>query len=932
MNVTERNRLGLVAEISSVIAKGGGLNESLRACGEALARHLGVAFAGIWTLNESDQVLELRAGAGEATHPDGPPHRVPVGESVIGRIAQERSPYLTNAAIGDPAVDDRPWVSREQLAAFAGYPMLADGQVVGVTAVFARHPLTEADGGVIGSAAAVVAVGILRKRAEDRLTAGEEALRETTRRLDEVERAAHVGHWEQDLVTGRVTASDETYRIFGLAPNEGLRTWTDWLGHIHPEDRATRAAAIAEALRTEPGYEAEYRIIRPAGGVRTVRTLGEVVPDESGRPRRLFGTVWDVTEHRRAEEELRLTTPLLRAVVDGTTDAVFVKDRAGKYLLFNAAAGRLVGKPAGEVLGRDDTAVFDPDSARLLMASDRQVMESGVASTEEEEVTVGGVPRTYLATKAPYRDEHGNVIGVVGISRDVTQRKQAEMASRRIENLLRRTEAMAHIASWTLTVEDGAVVTSDEGDRLFGWAPGPRRLEDLISIVHPDDRLRVHAALQAALAGTPFETEHRIVVGGQVKWVHRRVEAETDPRGRVVRLVGVSQDITARRRLEEQFRQAQKMEAVGTLAGGVAHDFNNLLTVINGCSDLLLGRLKPGDPVRDLLAEIRKAGERAGALTRQLLAFSRQQVLEPKVLDLNAVVADTEKMLRRLIGEDVVLTTALDPSLAPVKADPGQLEQVLMNLSVNARDAMPQGGRLTIETRNVTLDDTYAGAHHAVRPGEYVMLAVSDTGTGMDAATKARIFEPFFTTKGPGKGTGLGLAVVHGVVKQTGGHVEVYTEVGRGTAFKIYLPAVRDRVPTGRSVHGVRVMPRGTETVLLVEDEDAVRALAGYVLRSCGYTVLEAGDGRDAVRVAEVHAGPIHLLVSDVVMPHLGGRELAERLTAVNPRLRVLFLSGYTDDAVVRHGVLEAEYAFLQKPFTPTALAQMAREVLDKQQ
>jgi two-component system cell cycle sensor histidine kinase/response regulator CckA len=287
-------------------------------------------------------------------------------------------------------------------------------------------------------------------------------------------------------------------------------------------------------------------------------------------------------------------------------------------------------------------------------------------------------------------------------------------------------------------------------------------------------------------------------------------------------------------------------------------------------------------------------------------------------------------MLQRLIGEDVVLTTALCPTLAATKADPGQLEQVLMNLSVNARDAMPQGGRLTIETRNVTLDEAYAATHPDVRPGNYVMLAVCDTGTGIVPQTKARIFEPFFTTKGPGKGTGLGLAVVHGIVKQTGGHVEVYSEVGKGTTFKIYLPVIEEQLPAGTSVHALGLMPRGTETVLLVEDEDALRALARHVLESCGYTVLEAADGREALRVAEGHLGPIDLLVSDVVMPHLGGRQLAERLAVMKSGMKVMFLSGYTDDAVVRHGVLEAEFAFLQKPFTPPALAQKVREALDK--
>jgi CheY-like chemotaxis protein len=340
--------------------------------------------------------------------------------------------------------------------------------------------------------------------------------------------------------------------------------------------------------------------------------------------------------------------------------------------------------------------------------------------------------------------------------------------------------------------------------------------------------------------------------------------------------------------------------------------------------------LPPNDPTRGFIQEIHKAGERAAHLTRQLLAFSRKDIVERRVLDLNALLIDTEKMLRRLIGEDIHLTTVLTPALGQVKADAGQVEQVILNLAVNARDAMPQGGKLTIETRNVELDSAYATLHPEVKPGHYVMLAVSDGGCGMSQETKARIFEPFFTTKGPGKGTGLGLATVYGIVKQCGGHIGVYTELGRGTSFKIYLPLVEDKVSSGKSLHGVRVAPHGNETILLVEDDDAVRAITKLALQSLDYTVLEARNGEEAVRICERHTEPIQLLITDVVMPEMGGRQVAERLTARKQGIKVLFLSGYTDDAVVRHGILQAEVAFLQKPFTPMALANKVRDVLDK--
>jgi CheY-like chemotaxis protein len=361
----------------------------------------------------------------------------------------------------------------------------------------------------------------------------------------------------------------------------------------------------------------------------------------------------------------------------------------------------------------------------------------------------------------------------------------------------------------------------------------------------------------------------------------------------------------------------------------VAHDLNNLLTVISGYSEMVLTKLPPDDPRKRMVDQVVRAGTRAASLTRQLLAFSRQQVLEPKVLDLNVIVGDIDEMLRRLIGEDVQFTTVLAPGLGLVKVDPGQIEQVITNLAVNARDAMPLGGQLTIETAEVELAEPYTRTHADARPGRFAMLAVSDTGCGMAPEVKARIFEPFFTTKGVGRGTGLGLAVVHGIVKQSGGNIDVYSEVGKGTSVKVYLPLAP--APMAASPDGAsEVASAGCETILLVEDEDSVRELATLVLEECGYTVLTANDGEAAVRIVDTCQKKIDILVTDVVMPVMGGRRLAEILRARLPELRVLFMSGYTDDAVVRHGVLQAEVDFLQKPFTPQSLAHKVRAVLDR--
>lgn len=398
--------------------------------------------------------------------------------------------------------------------------------------------------------------------------------------------------------------------------------------------------------------------------------------------------------------------------------------------------------------------------------------------------------------------------------------------------------------------------------------------------------------------------------------------------GDPARLLSVATDITQRRHLEERLRHAQKMEAVGQLAGGVAHDFNNLLTAIIGNADFLLQDLAPGAASRADVSEIRQAADRAAALTRQLLAFSRKQVLQPRALDLNQLVEGVERMLRRLLTENIDVRLHLAPQLGVVHADPGQLEQVLLNLAVNARDAMPDGGKLVIETADADLQAPDAAEPVGVTPGRYAVLAVSDTGVGMDDHVRSHLFEPFFTTKGPGKGTGLGLATVYGIVQQSGGTIWVYSEPNHGTTFKVYLPSTATE-RAAEAAAAPTVPARGSETVLLVEDAQAVRALANRVLRAAGYNVLPAANGAEAERVASGHEGTIHLLLTDVVMPGLSGRQLAERIGAIRPEMRVLYMSGYTDDAVVHHGVLEEGVAYLEKPFTPDGLARRVRQALD---
>jgi two-component system cell cycle sensor histidine kinase/response regulator CckA len=648
-----------------------------------------------------------------------------------------------------------------------------------------------------------------------------------------------------------------------------------------------------------------------------------------GRPACVI-LVHDITDRLRSEAEVKRTSDLLRAVADSTPDAIFVKDRQGRYLLFNPAASRFVGLPVEDVLGRDDSQLFDPIGAQFVMERDRQVMESGQSQTQEEQLTAAGVTRIYLATKAPYWNSEGNIEGVIGISRDITVSKIAEA------DLLLRDRAMRAVTQGILITDpgqpDNPVIYASPGfERLTGYtveeALGKNCRFMQGTDTAPDAIAKVREAIRDGESCTVELLNYR--KDGTPFWNELSISPVQNATGEVSHFVGVSADVTARRRLEEQLRQSQKMEAVGQLAGGVAHDFNNLLTVIIGYSDILRETLDRKAPEFDLVGEILQAGERAASLTRQLLAFSRQQVLQPIILDLNAVTREMEKMLRRLISENIRLQVILDPKLGLVRADPGQIEQVILNLVVNAKDAMPHGGRLTIETQNVRFDRSYRMTQTELHQDNCVMLSVSDTGHGIPEELRSRIFEPFFTTKEVGKGTGLGLATVHGILKQSGGHIDVQTEIGRGTKFKVYLPYIETSADEPERPTGIPIPPRGTEAVLLVEDEPGVRALIGHVLTGCGYTVLLASNGEDATRVVMEHAGPIQLLVTDVVMPGMGGWQVAQWVRKVYPDIRVLFVSGYTDDAVIRQGVQQEGANFLQKPFSSFDLASKVRDVLD---
>jgi two-component system cell cycle sensor histidine kinase/response regulator CckA len=643
-------------------------------------------------------------------------------------------------------------------------------------------------------------------------------------------------------------------------------------------------------------------------------------------------------ERRKTEGALRASEEQFRQLADAMPQIVWTARPDGTIDYFNERWYQIADCSPDENPAQTWSAVVHPDDRERRRDAWDQSVQSGAPFEVEirliERAT--GRHRWFLFRAVAGTDAAGVVARWYGTGTDIDDQKRS-LEELRVSEERFRTLVMALPAAVYTTDELGRITLFNEhAVELWGREPelGKDRWCGSWKIYRPDgsplplDQCQMAVTLRE---GRGIRGEEMVVErpDGSRAYVLPHPEPLRGAAGEIVGAVNMLVDLTQMKQLEGQFRQSQKMEAVGQLAAGVAHDFNNLLTVILGFSELFLTGLPPEDPGRESIGHIRNAADRAAGLTRQLLAFGRKQILSPVVLDLNGLVSDVEKMLGRLIGADIDLTIDREPNLGPVKVDPGQVEQIIMNLVVNARDAMPTGGRLTIQTRNTVLSELQVRQHPDLSPGPYTVLTVSDTGGGMDEATKARIFEPFFTTKEVGKGTGLGLATVFGIVKQSGGFIEVDSAPGSGTTFRTYLPQVLEVVGADAAGPGAVNMPTGMETILLVEDEDGLRDLAQLILEGSGYKVLSTRNGSEAVRVCLEYVDEIQLLFTDVVMPKMSGRQLTDILLPARPGMKVLYMSGYTDDTMVRHGIADAEANFLPKPFTPAALAQKVRDVLD---
>jgi len=868
----------------------------------------------------------------------------PEGQGPSGTAFRNGTPYICNDFLNDPRT--LPWREAAHASdwrASAAVPILRDGLPVGLLSVYARELGFFGPDQVelLQQVAIDVAYGLERLAHEEQRRQAEESLSASEQRLKLAMDAARLGVFDRDLVTRKIVWTGHTERIFGFAPGSFDGNYASFEGRVHPDDLPKLKIAIDAARESHSSFSHEYRIVWPDGSEHWLLSQGEFCYGDSGQPYGMYGTVMDITDRKRTEAALRTSEDRLRQAVRTAQFGIFDHDHITGTIYWSPEQRAIHGWSQDE---RVTLQVYfervHPDDREKIAAAVKRAHDpagNGLFDVEHRLLFPDGSIRWTATRSQTFFQGSGaarRAVRTVGAVRDITEQKRAEEEQQKLATLVAMSREFIGIA----TPEGRVVYLNHAAMTMVGLESLEEACQKTVfDFFAESDRAGMRDGIHAAVRSLGYwsgETRLQHFTTGKLIDVDMIAFQIYDDHGAPLYVATEIRDITEKKRaaaekarLQEQLVQAQKMESIGRLAGGVAHDFNNLLTVINGYSQLALDKLHTADPLRATLAKILQAGGSAAGLTRQLLAFSRKQVMKPCVLDLNRVVQEVRPMLERLVGEDVEVRVALSAESGTVYADPHQMEQVIMNLAVNARDAMPGGGRLLIETAGVELDRNYAHLHPAVNPGRYVMLAVSDSGTGMDEATQQWIFEPFFSTKPTGQGTGLGLSMVQGIVEQSGGHINVDSEPGQGTVFKIYLPA-RIAAATEVEKPSTVPVPGGKETVLVVEDLTEVRDYAVAALKNYGYHVIPAESAAEALLICEREHEHIHLVLTDVVMPNLSGRELSIRLEKLRPGTKVLFMSGYTDNTITPNGTVDGSIPFIEKPFTPEELARKVRTVM----
>ncbi len=687
-------------------------------------------------------------------------------------------------------------------------------------------------------------------------------------------------------------------------------------------------------LLKEGRNRAEVEFVYKNSTIVTMDCSASAVHDEQGETNSFMIVERDITERRRAGEKLRRAEEKYRTMIEHSNDLIWTLDTEGKFTYTNKQAEELSGYGQADLIGKNFDPLLPPDDVRRISDVFYALLNGKPQQFEVPVLRKDGSVFVLSVNAAPLYDS-GEIVGVVNFARNITEQKLAERALQESEQRYRKLVESVMDYMYTVQVEDGRAKETKHGPgcvAVTGYTSAEYKAEPYLwyRMIHEEDRRSAAEQNEKILSGAaPHSLEHRIIhKDGSIRWVKNTPVPHYDERGRLVAYDGMVTDITERKHLENQLRHAQKMEAVGQLAGGIAHDFNNILSAVIGYGSLLQMKIDKDDPLRSYVDQIMASSQRAAHLTHSILAFSRKQIINLRPVDLNEIIARVEKLLVRIIGEDIELKTVMNGADLLITADSGQIEQVLINLCTNARDAMPQGGFLMIETRLMECDELFVKAHPYAKPGTYAMVSVSDTGIGMDDRTKEKIFEPFFTTKEVGKGTGLGLSIVYGIIKQHGGYITVSSEVGKGTAVKLYLPTIKSEVKEAESAVSIPATG-GKETVLMAEDDAMVRTIAREVFEQFGYTVIEARDGEDAVKKFLENKDKVHLVILDALMPKKNGKEAYDEIRIIRPDVKVIFTSGYTADVLYKKGIVEQGINFISKPISPNELIRMVRKVLD---